>query len=72
MSTRPPTPYRTRVVRPTLYRSERTGSLAPDVRDLLIGLTTMADDEGWMTWAPREIAAMLYPFVSAGRLATTT
>lgn len=63
----PPTPYRTRQVRPTFYRSELTGSLPPDVRDLLLGLTTMADDEGWMLWRPSELAATIYPYQSTGR-----
>jgi hypothetical protein len=63
----PPTPSRVRMVRPVFYRSELTGSLAPDLRDLLIGLTTMADDEGWMVWAPSEIAATLYSYQSARR-----
>jgi hypothetical protein len=38
------------------------GRLPPDVRDLLLGLTTLADDEGWMLWRPSDIAATLYPF----------
>lgn len=58
----PPTPSRTRLVRPQLYRSLTTGSLAPDVRDLLIGLTTVTDDEGWLLWSPEEIATTLYAY----------
>ena len=58
----PPPPSRTRMVRPSFYRSEQTGGLPPDVRDLLIGLMTVADDEGWLLWRPGSIAATLYPF----------
>ena len=50
------------MVRPSFYRSEQTGGLPPDVRDLLIGLMTLADDEGWMLWRPGSIAATLYPY----------
>lgn len=63
----PPAPSRTRLIRPGFYRAEATGSLAPDVRDMLVGLTTMADDEGWLVWHPAEIAASLYPYAPAGR-----
>ena len=60
---RPPTaPSRNRLVRPSLYRSSATGPLSPDVRDLLIGLTTVADDEGWLLWNAAEIAATIYAY----------
>ena len=67
MADEPPPPSRTRMVRPSLYRSERTGRLAPDARDLLIGLMTMADDDGWLLWRPDAIAVTLYPYQSHGR-----
>lgn len=63
----PPTPSRVRVVRPGFYRSAATGSLPPDVRDLLIGLTTLSDDEGWLIWQPAELAAWIYPYAPAGK-----
>jgi hypothetical protein len=63
----PPAPSRVRLIRPGFYRSEATGALSPDVRDLLIGLTTMADDEGWILWQPAEIAAGLYAYAPATR-----
>ena len=63
----PPSPSRVRLVRPSLYRSEATGSLAPDVRDLLVGACTMADDEGWLVWRPGEVAATLYPYAPSAR-----
>jgi hypothetical protein len=44
-----------------------TGSLAPDVRDLLIALTTITDDEGWLMWSPDEIATTIYPYVPPKR-----
>jgi hypothetical protein len=63
----PPAPSRVRMIRPQFYRSALTGSLAPDVRDLLLGLTTLCDDEGYMLWEPAEIASYLYSYQSAGR-----
>lgn len=63
----PPAPSRVRLVRPGFYRSQTTGALAPDVRDLLLGLATMADDEGWLVWRPAEIAATIYPYAPIGR-----
>lgn len=65
----PSAPSRVRLVRPQLYRSEATGTLAPDVRDLLVGLTTLSDDEGWLLWRRVEVAAALYPYApSSARL----
>ena len=61
----PPAPSRVRMVRPQFYRSQVTGGLAPDVRDLLIGLTTVADDEGWLLWRTGELAATIYPYAPA-------
>lgn len=63
----PPAPSRVRVVRPQFYRSELTGRLAPDVRDLLVALTTLADDEGWLVWRPGELGAAIYPYTPAAR-----
>jgi hypothetical protein len=63
----PPAPSRTRMVRPGFYRSSLTGSLPPDCRDLLIGLTTCADDEGWLLWQPSELAAWIYPYAPAAK-----
>lgn len=63
----PPAPSRVRLVRPSFYRSQATGGLAPDLRDLLVGLATMADDEGWLVWRPAEIAATLYPYGAPAR-----
>jgi hypothetical protein len=56
-----------RIVRPSFFRSEETGQLAPDVRDLLFGLATAADDEGWIIWRPAELAATLYAYTSPRR-----
>ncbi len=63
----PPAPSRVRMVRPQFYRAEVTGSLAPDVRDLLIALMTVADDEGWLLWRAAELAATIYTYSPAGR-----
>lgn len=58
----PPAPSRSRVVRPVFFRSSLTGSLPPDVRDLMIGIATVTDDEGWLLWRPEEIAVTVYPY----------
>src|SRR5262245_20227969 len=68
-SSAPPAPSRVRIIRPQFYRSALTGSLPPDVRDCLIGLTTVADDEGWLLWSPAEIATTIYPYAPARRRA---
>jgi hypothetical protein len=65
--TPPPAPSRSRVVRPQFFRSAATGSLAPDVRDCLVGLTTVTDDSGWLLWSPEEIATTLYPYAPPRR-----
>jgi hypothetical protein len=66
-SAEPQPPSRVRLVRPALYRSGDTGVLPPDVRDFLIGLTTLADDEGWLMWRPAELGAALYPYTQPKR-----
>lgn len=63
----PPAPSRVRVIRPGFYRSATTGSLAPDVRDCLIGLATVADDMGWLIWSPGEVATTLYAYQAPKR-----
>lgn len=63
----PPAPSRVRVVRPQFYRSAVTGSLRPDVRDCLIGLMTVADDEGWLLWSLDELATTMYPYTPPRR-----
>lgn len=63
----PPAPSRVRVIRPAFYRGHATGSLAPDVRDALIGCTTQADDEGWLLWDLDDVATTLYPYLPARR-----
>lgn len=66
-STEPPPPSRVRLIRPAFYRSARTGALPPDVRDLMIGLITTVDDEGWLLWRLTELAAALYPYEPPAR-----
>jgi hypothetical protein len=63
----PLAPSRVRLIRPQFYRSLTTGPLAPDVRDALLGLTTVADDEGWLLWSPEELAATIYPYAPPRR-----
>jgi hypothetical protein len=65
----PASPSRVRIVRPSFYRNEATGTLAAEVRDFLIGLMTLADDVGWLRWRPVEIAAALYAFVAPAQRA---
>lgn len=63
----PAAPSRTRLIRPSFYRSAATGGLSAETRDFLLGLTTLADDAGWMLWRPAEIAANLYSYEPPAR-----
>lgn len=43
------------------------GPLADSIKLFYIGLWQVADDAGWLYWAPRQIAALLYPYKPAKR-----
>ena len=63
----PRMPERTRILRPSLWIDEATGSLAAEVFRLYLGLTTCADDAGWLPWKAGTLAAHLYRYESAKR-----
>jgi hypothetical protein len=62
--TQPRQPDRTRLIRPDLFRDEITGQLTPEERDTYLGISTVADDEGYLVWRPTAIAATIYPYAN--------
>lgn len=58
---------RIRQVRPSFWSDEAIGRLPDAVKLFYIGLWNVADDAGWLTWRPPQIAAELYPYKSVAR-----
>jgi hypothetical protein len=58
---------RIRQVRTEFWSDEVVGPLPDAVKLFYIGLWQVADDAGWLTWAPAQIGAILYPYRSAKR-----
>lgn len=58
----PRSPSRTRVIRPDLFRDEITGRMTATEVVLYLGLTTCADDAGYVLWRPVQIAAAIWPY----------
>lgn len=63
----PKTPARTRILRPDTFTDEVTGTLAPATLLAYLGLSTRADDAGFLLWRPAALAATIMPYASAGR-----
>ena len=53
---------RIRTLKPEFFRDERLSGLTTDARLLMVGLITMADDEGRLQAAPIMIAGHCFPF----------
>lgn len=53
---------RIRSLKPELWQDERVGRLSRDARLLLIGLVTMADDEGRLRALPATILGHVFPY----------
>src|SRR3712207_884928 len=53
---------RIRTIKPELWADERIGALSRDARLLLIGLVTMADDEGRLRALPAAILGHCFPY----------
>jgi hypothetical protein len=60
-------PNRVRLHRPDHWRDETTSRLRPDVRDAYFGLSTLADDAGFLLWRTATLAAARYPFEPTAR-----
>jgi hypothetical protein len=58
----PRMPSHVRLARPDLWRSGVTGRLTAEARDFYLGLSTLADDDGWLLWRLPEIGATLYAY----------
>lgn len=53
---------RTRLIRPEFWADSRMADLAEGTRLTYVGLWCLADDEGYLSWQARDIAAELYRF----------
>lgn len=53
---------RTRLIRPEFFADAKLADLSYGARLFYIGLWCRADDLGYLTWEPREIAAALFPY----------
>jgi hypothetical protein len=53
---------RIRSIKPEAWQDERVGALSRDARLLLVGLITMADDEGRLRAQPSMLIGSLYPW----------
>jgi hypothetical protein len=60
-------PARTRILRPFLWVDATVAKLSDSAFRLYLGLTTCADDEGWLLWQPSTLSANLYRFRPVGR-----
>ncbi len=53
---------RIRTLKPEMWQDERIGRLSRDARLLLLGLVTMADDEGRIRALPATVAGHVFPY----------
>jgi hypothetical protein len=53
---------RTRLIRPEFWADSRMADLSSDARLTYIGLWCLADDDGYLSWSVRDIAAELYRY----------
>lgn len=53
---------RIRTIKPEMWQDERIGQLSRDARLLLIGMITMADDEGRLRAMPSLICGHCFPY----------
>ena len=58
MSRRP----RIRSIKPEFWQDEKVGALSRDARVLLVGLITMADDEGRLRALPSALLGHVFPY----------
>ena len=69
--TEPRMPERTRILRPGLWVEAMVAMLSDFAFRLYLGLTTCADDDGWLLWRPSTLAAHLLRFRHLGRREAT-
>ena len=58
---------RIRQVRPEFWTDPTIGRLPIAARHFYIGLWNVADDGGWLSWAPSELGALLFPYETPTR-----
>lgn len=58
---------RTRLIRPEFWADSRMADLTEGARLTYIGLWCLADDDGYLRWSVRDIAAELYRYESPRR-----
>lgn len=58
---------RTRLIRPEFFGDELMADLSIETRFVYIGMWTLTDDAGFFDWKPRQIAAEIFPYDTAGR-----
>jgi hypothetical protein len=58
---------RARLLRPDLLTDEITGRLAPSVLLAYLGLTSRADDAGFLVWHPTALATAVMPYANPSR-----
>jgi hypothetical protein len=58
---------RTRLIRPEFWADSRMADLTGETRLTYIGLWCLADDDGYLRWSVRDIAAELYRYESPRR-----
>jgi hypothetical protein len=63
----PRTSARTRLLRPETFTDDVTGTLAPATLLTYLGLTTRADDAGFLVWRPAALTAAIMPYSTPGR-----
>lgn len=63
----PRTSIRTRLLRPDLFSDDVTGTLAPATLLAYLGLSTRADDAGFLVWRPATLAAAVMPYGNPSR-----
>ena len=53
---------RIRSIKPEIWQDEKVGDLSRDARVLLLGMVTMADDEGRLLATPMVLLGHVFPF----------
>jgi hypothetical protein len=61
---------RTRLLRPEFWADAKMADLPESARLTYMGLWGLADDDGYLVWQPRDIAAELYRFETPRRRET--
>lgn len=58
---------RIRQVKPSFWTDPVVAQVSYQARLFYIGLWNVADDDGWLSWKPTELGALLFPYESPSR-----